>query len=145
MYQWSVSLLSSRVYEVAKAATLWLFSHGVGGGRAARLQGHLQYWICRICQGLCTCDVNWTITSILSELFVLEQKKECSVYHQGSSSCSTTSRGFSVNSCKHGRVLTDKTHCYTFATDSSGLQYLECLGIKSFMFRCMLCHLHLLM
>lgn len=30
-YQWSVSLLSSRVYEVAKAATLWLFSHGEGG------------------------------------------------------------------------------------------------------------------
>lgn len=78
-YRWSVSLLPSRVYEVAKAATLWLFSHGVGGGTVTWRQGrqYLQYSICRICQGLCTCDVNWTITVISCGLFCRTNRVQC--------------------------------------------------------------------
>lgn len=100
-YQWSVPLLPSRVSEVAKAATLWLFSHGVGGaqrhgGRGGNISNTQYVEFVRACVHVMSTEQSQR--SLRVNHFV--EQTERSVYHEGSSSCSETSRWFSVNSCK---------------------------------------------
>lgn len=108
--------------------------------RATWWQGNLQYWICRNCQGLCTCDVNWTITVNFVSYFVEQQ--ECSTYHKGSSSCSDINAAFCVRENPLLPVCIKLVRDWGRSTDTSELVMPVAWSIYnflvlSFFFRCM--------